>query len=168
MMHFPTLFTSSLVICLVSCHGGVPGAPQIFGRRTVKKLKEREVWPIELESSEWLPEHTHKLSARQRTTTCGAGIGSCAAGLCCSVEGFCGTGKDSCEAPDCQFQYGPACDANSVPAGESTSSVPRPKVGSVAYGGAGIYDCIVSTEQLTPFARLLTGGSGSRNGCAHL
>jgi hypothetical protein len=46
-----------------------------------------------------------------------------------------------CAAPDCQFNYGPACDANKVPSGTNTSSIPRNQVGSVLYGSAGIYDC---------------------------
>ena len=56
---------------------------------------------------------------------------------------WCGTGTEYCAAPDCQFRYGPGCDANQVPAGVSTASVPRPALGSVPYGGAGIYDCAV-------------------------
>jgi hypothetical protein len=46
----------------------------------------------------------------------------------------CGTGIDYCEAPDCQFEYGPACDANTVPPGASTSGIARPHLGSVPYG----------------------------------
>jgi hypothetical protein len=58
---------------------------------------------------------------------------------------YCGTTEDYCSAPDCQLQYGPACDANTVPAGASTSSIARPKIGTIPYGGidtAGIQDCI--------------------------
>ena len=29
-----------------------------------------------------------------------------------------------------------------MPEGEDTSGVPRPKLGTVLYGGAGIYDCV--------------------------
>jgi hypothetical protein len=50
--------------------------------------------------------------------------------------------SDYCAAPDCQFNYGPACDANMVPAGTNTSSIPRDLLGSVLYGSAGIYDCV--------------------------
>ncbi|RYP80080.1 hypothetical protein DL769_002654 [Monosporascus sp. CRB-8-3] len=39
------------------------------------------------------------------------------------------------------ISYGPACDGNQRPDGVDTSTVPRPKVGSVPYGGVGIYDC---------------------------
>ncbi|KAK8126024.1 chitin deacetylase [Apiospora kogelbergensis] len=65
----------------------------------------------------------------------------CASTECCSSEGYCGTTPDHCKAPDCQFQFGPACDANKVPSGKNTTTLPRSKLGSVAYGGAGIYAC---------------------------
>ena len=47
-----------------------------------------------------------------------------------------------CAAPDCQFDYGPACDANAIPSGTNTSSIDRGKLGTVLYGSAGIYDCV--------------------------
>lgn len=50
-------------------------------------------------------------------------------------------GRAFCDAPDCQFEYGPACDANAVPSGANTTSVPRPRLGSVLYGGGGITQC---------------------------
>ena len=46
-------------------------------------------------------------------------------------------------APDCQFQFGPGCDANKTPSGGSTSGVARPQLGSVPYGGEGVYACRV-------------------------
>ncbi|KAF4534774.1 Chitin-binding type 1 protein [Lasiodiplodia theobromae] len=75
--------------------------------------------------------------------SCGptAGNASCGADLCCSAAGLCGTGRDFCDAPACQFEYGPACDANAVPSGENTTSVPRPKFGSVLWGGGGVTQC---------------------------
>jgi len=100
---------------------------------------------------------------------CGPGVGSCAASKCCSIEGFCGTTKgmcfhasswkiegkprlwdygvneglyeDHCQAPDCQMNFGPKCDANASPAGTNTSAIGRPKVGSILYGSSGIFDC---------------------------
>ncbi|KAK6843034.1 chitin deacetylase [Apiospora arundinis] len=65
----------------------------------------------------------------------------CGSTECCSAEGYCGTTPDHCKAPDCLFQFGPACDANKVPSGKNTTTLPRSKLGSVAYGGAGIYAC---------------------------
>ncbi|KAK4123795.1 carbohydrate esterase family 4 protein [Parathielavia appendiculata] len=88
--------------------------------------------------------HGRQLGRRQddEEGRCGPGIGSCLAGDCCSAEGWCGTGIDYCTAPDCQINYGPGCDANQKPSGADTSGVARPKLGSVLYGGTGIYDCV--------------------------
>jgi len=58
---------------------------------------------------------------------------------------------DYCTAPDCQFNYGPACDANKIPAGTNTSSIPRDQLGSVLYGSAGIYDCVVAGDMALTF-----------------
>ncbi|KAI1807368.1 carbohydrate-binding module family 18 [Daldinia bambusicola] len=65
----------------------------------------------------------------------------CGATECCSASGYCGTTPDYCNAPDCLFEYGPACDANKSPSGTNTSTLTRSPLGSVAVGGAGIYDC---------------------------
>jgi hypothetical protein len=85
------------------------------------------------------------LKGRQVSTNgqCGPGYGTCPTTQCCSIEGWCGNGIDYCAAPDCQFLYGQACDANQSPAGSSTASLPRPLLGSQPYGGVGIYDCLV-------------------------
>ncbi|KAF8867035.1 glycoside hydrolase/deacetylase [Acephala macrosclerotiorum] len=72
---------------------------------------------------------------------CGPGFGTCASNECCSLAGFCGVTEEYCTAPDCQFNYGPACDANKIPPGTNTSSIPRNALGSVMYGSDGIYDC---------------------------
>lgn len=58
------------------------------------------------------------------------------------MRSWCGLGIDYCEAPDCQLDYGPGCDGNSKPSGVDTSSIARPRVGNVEYGGVGIYDCV--------------------------
>ncbi|CAK7218751.1 hypothetical protein SBRCBS47491_003616 [Sporothrix bragantina] len=73
---------------------------------------------------------------------CGPGVGSCAKGYCCSPEGWCGLTSDYCAAPDCQLNYGSGCDGNQKPEGVDTSGVARPHLGSVLYGGLGIYDCV--------------------------
>ncbi|KAK1598073.1 polysaccharide deacetylase [Colletotrichum navitas] len=49
---------------------------------------------------------------------------------------------DHCKAPDCFFQFGPACDANKIPPGLNTSDIARNKLGQVEYGGPGVYSCI--------------------------
>ncbi|KAI0844154.1 carbohydrate-binding module family 18 [Daldinia vernicosa] len=87
-------------------------------------------------------EERGELEPRQRGGRCGAGHGSCADDQCCSAEGYCGVGEVYCTAPDCQISYGPACDGNQKPDGADTSTIARPKVGDVQYGGVGIYDCV--------------------------
>lgn len=57
---------------------------------------------------------------------------------------WCGVGIDYCAGPDCQLAYGPGCDGNQSPSGASTASVARPVLGSMPYGGAGIYDCLTA------------------------
>ncbi|KXJ91946.1 hypothetical protein Micbo1qcDRAFT_162003 [Microdochium bolleyi] len=75
---------------------------------------------------------------------CGANFGNkkCAADECCSLSGYCGKSDEHCMAPDCQFAFGPACDANLVPSGASTSNIARPQLGNVIVGGEGIYPCV--------------------------
>ncbi|TDZ21906.1 Chitin deacetylase [Colletotrichum orbiculare MAFF 240422] len=78
------------------------------------------------------------------TGLCGPDNGNavCGPNECCSAAGFCGTTSDHCKSPDCQFQFGPACDANKTPSGTNTSAVARPQLGQIAYGGPGVYSCI--------------------------
>ncbi|KAF2022554.1 glycoside hydrolase/deacetylase [Setomelanomma holmii] len=88
--------------------------------------------------------HAHEVNmeARDSPPECGEGIGSCPAGKCCSRSGYCGTTDAYCYSPGCKYQYGPGCPENNPPAGTNTSSTPRPKFGSVAYGGDGIFRCV--------------------------
>ncbi|TEY46203.1 hypothetical protein BOTCAL_0320g00140 [Botryotinia calthae] len=84
-------------------------------------------------------------------TRCGPGVGTCASDQCCSLAGYCGTTEEYCTAPDCQFNYGPACDANAIPTGANTSTIARPAVGSVLYGSDGIYDCATPGDMALTF-----------------
>ncbi|CAK7206625.1 hypothetical protein SEUCBS139899_009425 [Sporothrix eucalyptigena] len=76
----------------------------------------------------------------KRDVQAGGGCGTqnnnavCAAGLCCSDAGVCGTGGAFCTAPACQISAGPACDGNQTPAGADTSQIPRPLFGNIPYG----------------------------------
>ncbi|KAI1268517.1 carbohydrate esterase family 4 protein [Xylariaceae sp. FL1019] len=89
------------------------------------------------------PAERAEIKERQNTSgKCGASRGSCAAGYCCSADGWCGLGEEYCTSPDCQINYGPGCDGNQKPSGVDTSEIARPKLGKVTYGGAGIYDCV--------------------------
>ncbi|QDS74246.1 hypothetical protein FKW77_002938 [Venturia effusa] len=142
-MHIPPSSVPFLCILpdLITAHGNIASAPRIFGRRISSELRSRGTLALSHQHSQ--ARDTHRLVNRQQDETCGPRVGSCSVGLCCSGAGFCGTGTDFCAAPDCLFSYGPACDANATPSGASTSSVPRPKLGSVLYGGGGVYDCVV-------------------------
>jgi hypothetical protein len=109
---------------------------------------------------------------------CGESYGPCDAGLCCSIEGYCGktpgtlfshcllspftfphrspssqqlTSSDYCNAPDCQTAYGPGCDANKAPSGVNTSSIARTKFGTVLWGGTGVYHCVTNGDVALTF-----------------
>src|ERR1700761_6681777 len=78
-----------------------------------------------------------RLSLMIAPSKCGpsAGGASCAVDSCCRpnvshldihkssniIKGTCGTGGYFCDAPACLFAYGPACHANALPVGKSTS-----------------------------------------------
>ncbi|KAJ4365971.1 hypothetical protein N0V95_000348 [Ascochyta clinopodiicola] len=142
-MHFSTLAAIAAVAPFVSAHGGM-GLPKIAGIN-MRDLKSRDLLAnLEARIAEVQTAHAHenRLNARQDDRECGAGVGSCAAGQCCSGAGYCGTDADYCYSPGCDYKYGPGCPENVTPAGTNTSTVARTKVGSVAYGGAGIYNCV--------------------------
>lgn len=41
---------------------------------------------------------------------CGAGVGSCPPGRCCSEGGWCGTTHEYCGGSQCQLEYSDSCD----------------------------------------------------------
>jgi peptidoglycan/xylan/chitin deacetylase (PgdA/CDA1 family) len=145
-MHFSTALAAVAAVApIVNAHGNA-ALPKIVGLNP-KDLKARDLLAglgarfaeVHEFAKEAAPEK------RQDTLECGASVGkSCAAGQCCSQSGYCGTDPDYCYAPGCDYKYGPGCPDNAVPAGTSTSSITRTKVGSVAYGGAGIYSCVTA------------------------
>ncbi|KAM3081469.1 hypothetical protein ACMFMG_004931 [Clarireedia jacksonii] len=130
---------------LTSAHGSgeVSGPKLMGGRRFLSDLKARHALPVSMAKPDvHVEERASKvLDTRANPDTCGPGIGSCV-NACCSAEGYCGTTEEYCAAPDCQFRYGPLCDANIAPSGDSTANIARPHIGDVPYGGAGIYDCV--------------------------
>ncbi|KAF1919278.1 hypothetical protein BDU57DRAFT_527326 [Ampelomyces quisqualis] len=145
-MRVSNILNALLVAPLVAAHSGVPGAPRIFGmapndiaafktRRTFGRHAARHAHSL----------HNSPLRARQGGADgrCGKNFGcaTCAEGYCCSSSGYCGQGQDFCQAPDSDFDYGPGADANKLPAGGTTRNIARPKIGSVLYGGEGIYVC---------------------------
>ncbi|KAF2473248.1 glycoside hydrolase/deacetylase [Lindgomyces ingoldianus] len=148
-MHFSTALAAAAaaIVPLVNAHEGAP-IPRIAGLN-IKDLKARDIFTnfkvrqaADVDHHD-APKKRSNLEARQNTDgQCGAGFGSCAAGYCCSEGGWCGKTADYCYSPGCNYKYGPGCPENVTPAGTNTSTVARTKVGSVAYGGAGIYNCV--------------------------
>ncbi|OAL47099.1 glycoside hydrolase/deacetylase [Pyrenochaeta sp. DS3sAY3a] len=140
-MHISNVLAAVVVAPLVAAHGGIPGAPSVFG--LPREL--RDGLPVKARTLRHVSEPKGGLETRQggQNGRCGPSFGgaSCAAGYCCSGAGYCGTTSDHCMAPDCLFNYGPGCDANKTPGGASTRNDARPQKGNVAYGGAGIYGC---------------------------
>ncbi|TLS30156.1 hypothetical protein PpBr36_03484 [Pyricularia pennisetigena] len=137
---------------LVTAHGDHAIPHVVGGRQILAELRARGVLGSHdhhARNVEAAPAASHnrkKLASRQNNAPntsgqCGKGFGSCADGYCCSPAGWCGQGPAYCNAPDCQINYGPACDALKKPSGTDTTSIARPHVGKVAYGGLGIYDC---------------------------
>ena len=60
-------------------------------------------------------------------------------GLCCSIAGFCGSGKAYCASPGCQEDFG-ECDSEERPRAPSTANITRPLRGPVSYNN-NIYHC---------------------------
>ncbi|KAH7380580.1 hypothetical protein BKA66DRAFT_419705 [Pyrenochaeta sp. MPI-SDFR-AT-0127] len=144
MRYSTTLAAVAAIAPIVSAHGGA-ALPRIVGLNP-KDLKARDLLSSLgarfAEVNEFVKAPERHVISRQDDQECGANIGSCGAGLCCSESGYCGTTPDHCYSPGCNYAYGPGCPENATPAGTNTSSVARTKVGSVAYGGAGIYNCV--------------------------
>ncbi|KAI0448120.1 carbohydrate esterase family 4 protein [Xylaria telfairii] len=143
------LSTVSLALCAgqTIAHADLGGhypVPRLAGaRKFLKEFQGERKWeqPIRSEHRQTggLRERG-EIEERQNTNgRCGSRYGSCATGYCCSFEG---QGADYCESPDCQLNYGSGCDGNQKPKGVDTSTIARPKIGNVKYGGVGIYDCV--------------------------
>lgn len=147
-MHYSTAFTAVAALTpFVAAHGNGAAIPNIVGlnprdlkaRSLLSRAGVRFTGVNELVKGR--SDKTKINKPRQDDPQCGAGVGSCAAGECCSAAGYCGTDPDYCYSPGCLYQYGPGCPENATPAGTNTSSIPRTKLGSIDYGGNGIYDC---------------------------
>ncbi|KAF2203411.1 glycoside hydrolase/deacetylase [Delitschia confertaspora ATCC 74209] len=143
-MHFSTALTAAAVVlpALVQAHG-VEGIPKIIGLN-IADLKSRNVFDsIKARAAHAHVEQRNTVEKRQGITDgqCGAGFGSCATGYCCSEAGWCGKGPTYCYSPGCNYAYGPGCPENVTPSGTNTSTVARTLLGTVPYGGAGIYHC---------------------------
>jgi hypothetical protein len=85
-MRFSDVLVASLVAPLVAAHGGVPGAPRIFG---LSDLKARASAPVTVRQLRHVAEPKRGLlETRQggQDGRCGPSFGgaSCAQGYCCS------------------------------------------------------------------------------------
>jgi hypothetical protein len=129
---------------LAVAHASQPGMPLVAGdRRLVNEILGARSSRIPADNHNHGSRQEPTLNARQQVEIerCGEDVGNCAEGDCCSESGWCGRGKDYCKAPNCQLEFGSGCDGNQSPSGDDTSDIERPKVGSVPYGGAGVYKC---------------------------
>jgi hypothetical protein len=84
-MHFSNLLAVSVVAPLVAAHGGIPGAPKIFGMPNDLKARAPSAHRVLRHAAE--PKRD-MLETRQggQNGRCGPSFGgaSCAAGFCCS------------------------------------------------------------------------------------
>lgn len=72
---------------VVSAHGGIPGAPRIFGRGPgvdITGLKPRNMFESAQEKRNPSPVGPQLEERANVDGQCGASFGSCAAGYCCS------------------------------------------------------------------------------------
>ncbi|OLN83704.1 Chitin deacetylase-like protein 9 [Colletotrichum chlorophyti] len=104
-------------------------------RRSVDELRQRrpnyEPWNPPSAPNKPRDERRNRLDPRQVSATIQLGD---------NVH-WCGQGTEYCRAPDCQINYGPACDGNQKPNGPDTANYARPLNGDIPYGGLGIYAC---------------------------
>ncbi|KAL1791788.1 hypothetical protein ACET3X_009539 [Alternaria dauci] len=138
-MRFNQVAAASLVAPLVAAHG-LEGMPRIMGMP--RQLRASN--PFAGFKDHHIAHPDPVIRPRQSADgRCGPEGNNqiCADNECCSSAGYCGTTQEHCQAPDCLFNFGPACDANKTPAGTSTRNDARPQLGSIPYGGGGIYVC---------------------------
>ncbi|KAF2643959.1 glycoside hydrolase/deacetylase [Massarina eburnea CBS 473.64] len=140
-MYLSTAIMSMVAVApLIKAHDGV-GVPKILGLDAYAPQTRDLFRGLVSRFAEDKTHENHALKDRKDGRDCGEGIGSCKEGLCCSVAGYCGSADSYCYSPGCNYQYGPGCAENNPPKGTNTSSFPRDKVGSVAYGGTGTFKC---------------------------
>jgi len=141
-MHFSTVTTVAFVVFAPLAHAHGTGFPKLIGVDPADGRNKDLVHTLETRFLKL--DHAHSEpppQVRQSPLECGPGVGSCSTGKCCSRSFYCGTTSDHCYSPGCNYKYGPGCAENNPPAGSDTSSIPRIKVGTVPYGGAGIFQC---------------------------
>ncbi|KAJ4990580.1 chitin deacetylase [Stagonosporopsis vannaccii] len=141
MLFSKTATLAAALAPLASAHGST-GLPNIVGLDLVDRRAENLIASLRAGGLVSTQAHSQPgLEVRADDRECGEGIGSCPQDKCCSISGYCGTTDNYCYSPNCQWKYGPACPENKHPEGKNTSSIPRPKFGSVPYGGSGVWKC---------------------------
>ncbi|TQN71228.1 Chitin deacetylase [Colletotrichum shisoi] len=138
----PVLLAALAGLEAAHAHGDEPHMNMVLPRlRNVEELRQKRVkyepWNPPTVANKPRGERTTRLSPRQAATIklgdnvqCGGTFGR-----------WCGQGPEYCNSPDCQINYGPACDGNQKPSGTDTANDARPLKGSIPYGGVGIYAC---------------------------
>jgi hypothetical protein len=109
-MRVSEVIAASLVAPLVAAHGGIEGAPRIFGMP--KQLRASN--PFAGFQARRTIHAAPALDSHQAASLelCGPANGNqvCGGDDCCSASGYCGTTKEHCQAPDCLFNFGPGCE----------------------------------------------------------
>lgn len=93
-MHVTSVVATSVLAGVASAHGGIPGAPKLFGRNAIADLRARNVFnapraaaPIDAPEVAAMAQRPagEKRQVGGTSGQCGQGIGSCAKGYCCSL-----------------------------------------------------------------------------------
>ncbi|GKT81095.1 chitin recognition protein [Colletotrichum tofieldiae] len=138
----PVLLAALAGLEAAHAHEDEPHMNMVLPRlRDKEELRQRraafEPWNPPTVANKPRDNHTNRMTARQvaaiklgDNVQCGGTFGR-----------WCGTSEEYCRAPDCQINYGPACDGNQKPSGPDTANDARPLKGSIPYGGVGIYAC---------------------------
>lgn len=93
-MRFSEVLAASLVVPLVTAHGGIPGMPKVFGLapNDIADLKSRNIFGGR-NARAARSVHAPQLQGRQGGANgrCGKNFGcaTCAEGYCCSSSGYC-------------------------------------------------------------------------------
>jgi hypothetical protein len=89
-MYFASILVAGAMLWdSVEGHGGIPGAPKLFGKRTSIKAKSRRqrLEDISDRGLDRAIAGSHLDSRANANGQCGPKYGSCALGICCSASG---------------------------------------------------------------------------------
>jgi len=85
-MRFSEVFAASSVASLVAAHGGIQGAPKLFGLPSDVKIRNPTPRAARAAAAAQGPHFLHARQGGDENNRCGPSFGgaSCAAGYCCS------------------------------------------------------------------------------------